>query len=372
MGLKSGGREPWLWDLKMFGRLQWQAARVDGVDSNHDDFNYGTTEVRRVYLGGQAKFLQYFGIKGRGVLARDRRPSGGDLDWQYTQLWDLGFSFDLGKSLRAGDLEALALWYGKQQLNISDEWHVSSRYLKTIERSAIANKVWPFTSRFANPTGGWLEARRGRWSATLGLFSTTHSTEFAPWQDGVLCYGETTLIDPDGGRWRPTRWNLAGFYQDVDSADERLSAGIRWTGSLAALFEGERWQCRANLILGDNGERDNPDREGFFGGVVILPSWWLVPGKLEAAGRYQFQGAGEPEGIRLWSRYARRAEAAAGEIDIAGGRGDRHNSLYAGLNYYLCSENLKVMGGVQYDDISSEGSHVYSGWTSMVAVRTFF
>ena len=373
LGLKSAGTEPWLWDMKLFGRLQWQHAYVDGTDANGDDFNYDTDEWRRFYFGGQARFLKYFQVVGRALFERDLKPLGGETEWGYDRLWDLGLKTDLKKLAGVEGLDALVAGYGKKQINVSDEWHISSKFLKTAERSAIANKVWPHTEGFANPTGGWVDLKKGAWKGTLGVFSTDHSTEFSSWDDGQLYFGEAFRTFENGTAWVPDLVNLAGYWQNVDFGDERLAAGIDWAASLAGKWDHGPWEFRANVIVGDNGEQLDSDREGAFWGVVLTPSLWIIPERLDVVMRYHYQGSEEEEGIRMWGRYARRA-GVVGDADLGptAGRGDAHHSVYLGLSTYLCGDNLKIMAGVEYDDISSGGEDVYKGWTSYLAVRTYF
>jgi phosphate-selective porin OprO/OprP len=60
------------------------------------------------------------------------------------------------------------------------------------------------------------------------------------------------------------------------------------------------------------------------------------------------------------------------DANLAGGRGDVHHSFYGGLNYYLCGHNMKVMAGLQYDDMERDDESIYEGWTTYVGFRTFF
>ena len=47
---------------------------------------------------------------------------------------------------------ALQLGYGAREVNMSAEWNVSSKSIKTVERSAISNKIWGYDAEFSNPT----------------------------------------------------------------------------------------------------------------------------------------------------------------------------------------------------------------------------
>ena len=86
----------------------------------------------------------------------------------------------------------------------------------------------------------------------------------------------------------------------------------------------------------------------------------------------QYQGASEREGIRLNSRYARRAGGRDGISSLANGRGDEQWTYYVGLNKLLCGHQQKVMIGVEYDTLSSQGDEIYSGWTALLAYRTYW
>ena len=104
-----------------------------------------------------------------------------------------------------------------------------------------------------------------------------------------------------------------------------------------------------------------------------MPMYWLVENKLKLVSRYQMQHASNAQGIRLNSRYARSA-GARGEADMSltGGRGDRHHNVYLGINYYFCGDNLKLVSGIEYDDIQSAAGNVFHGWTASSALRVYF
>ena len=128
---------------------------------------------------------------------------------------------------------------------------------------------------------------------------------------------------------------------------------------------------RVNLAYGDNGGSDyesNPDRQGSFWGVVIMPSTYIIEDKLEFVARYAYQGAEEDEGIRTNSRYFRDN---AVDADINSGRGDSHHSIYLGLNYYLCGHNSKVLLGVEYDKLDTPDGDA-DATTLWAAYRTYF
>ena len=126
------------------------------------------------------------------------------------------------------------------------------------------------------------------------------------------------------------------------------------------------------MALGNNGDQTNPNRDGDFGGIVLMPMYWLAQDKLKLVGRYLHQKADQPEGLKLNSRYAPLADIRDSSIDLNNGRGDEHQGLYLGLNYYLCDENLKLISGIQHDELKSQGTTQFRGWTMGTSLRLWF
>lgn len=377
--LYSDPGNPYIQEVKAFGRFHYQYGYVDGTAGGSDDFHYDTDEIRRFRMGGSVKFLQYFLLSGQAEIFDDEKPSGGNgRGFEFEQVWDLYLKFNVGKAFGLDGFDALQVGYGAKELDVAAEWNTSSKYIKTVERSAIANKIWPSTNTFGHPTGFWLEGANGSLEWTAGIFSTTRADWLADWDDGEL-YFLQFLHDFSGATGADRSellWTM--FYQDVELGDDALAGGAEWATALSVTYGRGPWEILVEGIYGSNGDtgstgsRLSPDQQGDFWGVVIMPSYWLVADRLEAVARYQYEGADEDSGIRLNSRYVRRADV---DSDLAlpnSGRGDEHHSLYAGLNYYFCGHNAKVMAGVEYDDISSDGADIYDGFTTFLGFRTYF
>ena len=94
-------------------------------------------------------------------------------------------------------------------------------------------------------------------------------------------------------------------------------------------------------------------------GLVLIPSYMLTD-KLQVVGRLQYSDGD----VVLQKRYEQRvADKAANDYFAA----------YAGLNYYVCGDNLKFMAGVEYADATGTGSNSgYDGFTYMLAARLYF
>ncbi len=352
--LYKNADNPILQGFHIGGRFQWQAAYVDGRDANGDDFHDGDGDFRRFRLESKTDFLRFFTAKVNVNLVNDQSFAGGDTDWGYDTFDEALLSFDIGKAFGSGPLDSLKLNYGRHKFVISEEARMSSKEIITIERSAISNKVYGS----ARPTGVTIDAAKGPWTATFGVFSGEDDSEFiGGWNDGEAYYFAL------GWKYSDTLRFTADYVENNPSgADDFL--GYERSGSLNAVYESGRVGFLGSLIAGDNGDRVAAARQGDFFGVVAMPWYWLVDEKLQAVFQYQLAVSDEPQGLRLNSRYLR--DELAG-----GGRGDEHHSAYLGVNYYLCGHNAKVMAGVQYDHLDTPAGSL-DGLSWLVAFRTAF
>lgn len=357
--LYKNQENPFLQSFQLGGRFQYQASYIDGEDVNGRDFNDTYDEYRRVRLETKTEFLKYFSAKIGINIVDDERRNDEDLDWGYRDFDEAYFSFDLKKAFGAGPLDALKINYGRFKFNFTEEVHMSSKEIYTLERSAIANKLYATNNR---PTGITLDGALGKWSATLGLFSGEDDSEFiGGWNDGLAYYFSGAYAHNE--QWR---FSLDLVQNAPSGADDFL--GYDWASAMNAVYEDGRFGALATLALGKNND-DTPERGGAFHALVIMPWYWLVEDKLQAAAQYQYSGSSQDEGIRTNSRYVRSAHAAG--VSTNSGRGDALHTLYAGLNYHICGDNLKIMAGIEYSKLDTPKGDV-DALTYSLAFRTFF
>ena len=369
--LYSDPENPYLQEFKVLGRLHYQYGLLDGEGSGNE-FNYDAHQVRRLRAGFSSKFLDNWDLYAEAEFGRDRRPRGGDFDIRFQHMWQLKLHFDAKKAFGLDHIDGLKLGIGSREINMSYEWVTSSKRIKSVERTAIANKIWAFNSEFANPTGAWVITKLKPVTWTFGAFSTTQDDWIAPFDDGELYYSNLhwDLCDGPNGEDTDVRW--AAFYQDRSGDDQVLAAGLDWATALSIQHKEGAWEFHAEAIAGDNGTQSDAHREGDFWGAVVMPSYWLFDSSLEAVLQFQYQGSDESEGVRLNSRYARRAGVRENLPTFANGRGDEHYSVYAGLNKLLCGHQHKVMFGVEYNSLHQNGSEAFRGFTALVAYRTYW
>lgn len=354
--LYKNKENPILQGFNVGGRFQYQAAYLDGSDVNGRDFNDTYDEYRRVRIETKVDFLQFFSANIKINMVNDDRRSGGDLDWGYEDFDEAVFTFDIKKAFGAGALDELKLNYGRFKFLMTEEVHMSSKEIYTVERSAIANKLYGANSR---PTGVTLDAALGKWSGTLGLFSGEDDSEFiGGWNDGQAYY--LSLAHETTDEWR---LGLDFVINDESGADDFL--GYAWAAAFNAIYEKDRFGAVSTIAIGEN--NGNGNRGGSFHSLMVMPYYWILEDRLQAVFQYQFAGASEDEGIRTNSRYLRNYNG----VDVNNGRGDALHTLYAGLNYHFCGDNLKLMGGVEYANLDTPNGDV-DALTWLVAFRTFF
>ncbi|HSP42734.1 MAG TPA: porin [Luteolibacter sp.] len=369
--LYKNPENPWLQSFQIEGRFQYQLGYLDGSDVNGDDWSETHDEYRRFRLGLKSDFLRYFGAKFVVNLVNDQRnvSGGGDLDWGYDSIDEALLSFDIKKAFGAGPLDSLKLNYGRHKFVVGQETRTSSTKLLTVERSAIANKVYGSY----RPTGLSLDGALGKWTFTGALYSSTtdgaDNEEFSGWQDDVVYYASAGYQVSD-----ELVLGVDFVYNNADAVDEDSIIGYRWATSINAQYDAGSWGIVGDFIYGDNGGSGmtgNADRQGDFWGLVVMPYYWIVDEKLQLVGQYQYGGADESEGIRINSRYGRGYGTGGTAADVNSGRGDEHHSLYAGLNWYLCGHNAKIQGGIEYQTMDTPAGD-FDTLTYLLAFRTFF
>jgi hypothetical protein len=351
---------PFLQSFQIGGRFQYQASYLDGEDVNGRDFNDTYDEHRRVRIETKTEFLNYFTIKAGINIVGDGRNAagGGELDWGYQDFDEAYIAFDIKKAFGAGPLDTLNIQYGRHKFNMTEEVHMSSKEIYTLERSAIANKLYGANSR---PTGVTLNGSMDAWSATLGLFSGEDDSEFVGgWNDGAAYYLSVGYTQSESLRY------VFDFVQnDQSGADDFL--GYEWATAFNAIYSDGSFGVLGTAVLGENNGAGA--RGGSFHGLVVMPWYWIMEDKLQAVFQYQYAGSSESEGIRTSSRYV-RAQHSPG-VNVNNGRGDELHTLYAGVNYLICGDNVKIMAGVEYASLGTAAGDV-NALTYSMAFRMFF
>lgn len=387
--LYKNKKNPYIQELRIFGRFHWQYAYLDGKGADGlgtRNFNYDTEEIRRFRVGAKLRFFKYFEANASVNLSKDLSPLNGSREIDYLNLYSATLGMNVQKVFDLKSFDELEIRIGKEKTSPTAESDTSSRFIKTVERSSLSNYV-------ATPgaTGLFISSEMGHWDLDFGISSGDLEREFSNFDNDYFytlragykfdnpSFADKSRID--------LRFILNGDEEKnaFKNPDSIGSFNQKWVATLSTESKIDRFELLTDLVFGDNGTdydltdkgnpKNNPEREGSFWGVVVMPSYWLVEDRLETVFRYQYVAASKKEGFRIYGRYSRVAGEVGGfdgPNDLSNGRGDRHHSAYLGLNYYLCGDHAKIMTGVQYDDLNSGNQDVYEGTTIWTAFRMYF
>jgi len=338
---------PILQEFKLRGRYQGQYHHTDsdrGVDSGWED--------RRSRLGFDAKLFEK-----QLEIRADFQSNDGFRDL-YDGLVDAYLRWKPTKwiSITAGKTKPLIGHY---------DWLESTNTQPTFERSQVFNQL-----NVNRATALTAEGTIDSFSWRAGLYSndTPAST------GGTGAWGDGEFGDLDGG----ISYSLGAGYQfekrvNLEKADFRLDwlhserePGDLVLGRYDDIVSATLWlkQGTAALVIesyhASGGDGANTDVFGFF----IQPTYDIVPGKLQFVGRYSYAKSDGPAGVRPQSRY----EVPAGALT-----GNSYHAFYAGGQYFIYGEKLKLLAGIEYAALGqSSRADRYDGYTFLAGFRASF
>lgn len=333
--------------VKLFGRAHYQWNHSDG-ESVGEDFSGHGEELRRLRAGASVSFLNGFKALGRANL-EERGFNNTDLGYDS---WDELY-LQYGRNDWLG-FDSASIGYGRYKLLFGGEEHQSSKRIKTIERSAINNR---FGSR--RPTGAVLNAEKDGIKYIFGVWSSEFDRRsWSGWGESVAGQASAEFDALDGSV-------LLDFVYAGNTTFELTPFNYKWATSVTYNRKFDRGHLLANATVSDDGRGGDP------AGIVVLPSIYIIPNKLEAAFRYQWSHAsGDNNAPR--SSGSRGLRRIALENRLPNGGGDNYQAFYAGLNWYLAGDNLKFMTGMEYETFNGNSAREMDGLSVWLAFRTYF
>jgi len=335
---------PWIQEVKFFGRAHQQWGYTDG-DDNGRDFSGDGDELRRLRFGTSIKFLNGF-----KALARANFEKGGfrDTSLGYDGFDELYLEYEFGDF---GAAKNLNLGYGRYKLGFGGEEFESSKKIKTIERSLLNNTY----------SGDRVTGVRGHFEIdktiyTFGVYNSDSDPEtFGVWDGGVIYHLGAEFEALNGNM------NLQGIYTDASKIEDEV-LDYEWAVSLTYITEVGRFDLFTNATYGED-----HDGNAVYG-IMIMPSTELIKDKLEAVFRYQWAHSENDGVIRPQSREVRNIASMDG---IGLPRGDDNHNFYAGLNYFICEHYAKAMVGVEHE-LNDGGVADTEATTLWGALRFYF
>jgi phosphate-selective porin OprO/OprP len=319
--------------VKFVGRLQADQVHIDSAMGD-----LSQTNLRRMRLGFKAAFAGGF----TAHVEADYDPNGGDLN--YNKLTDAYIAWSPG--------DAFGIKVGKHGAGFTLDGMTSSKELRTIDRSNLANNLW-FTDEYI--PGVSVEGQIGKLQYHTGIYSSGSRDRGFGGSDGgefILATIGYDFAERLGADAALLRFNVV----DNDAHPSNgFTRPLERVSSVNLVYERGRWAFATDFSSAD----------GYFGqsdlqGASVMPSYKLSD-TLELVARYTYVSSENPNGVRL-ARY---------ENEVVPGRGDHYREIYAGVNYYWFGNKLKVQTGLQYAalaDTAGDGGR-YRGWSWTTGLR---
>ena len=364
---------PGLQSTKLFLSYQHQVGHIDGTDKTGNAFDDSFEEFRRVWIGLTGKFANYWKFKVVSQISNDRNAYPNDYrQWGHETFRAANITFEADQFWEWEGIDSMSFGYGRRTGRMADEWQRSSTMINCLERSSFSNKLWLYDREKGNPLAAWVKWTAGKHSFDTAIFSGTYDDYIGGWEDSTTYYGSWLGDYSKGSSYELLEYWLSYYKQDGAITEDRLAGGNEWALSLVNRIGNGPWALHSTIAWGDNGDQATLEREGSFSGVVLMPMYWIKDEKLKIVVRYLYQQADQPEGLKLNSRYIPLSDRRDTSIDLNDGRGDEQQAFYLGLNYYLCGEKLKLISGIQHDELKSEGETQFRGWTVGTSIRLWF
>jgi len=323
-------------------QTQWADGSSNQGSFGTRDYNpnsrWGDIDVRRWRAGFESTWFQ--NLKVWGTL--DINPKWNPF---YKDIYEAAASYTFDESFTLGAGKIKARFF-------TQEFNTRSRELIVFEQSLLTNLLVP-----QQLTGVWVTGKKGNWQYALAGYAGDYENEFSEFDAGGVVqasigYDFASLLNADKA--------LVKFDYQGSTSTKNSDGPGRFSNafSLNSTYLNGRFYGYTDF-LGGIGQ----GTQGDVFGVVLTPTYFIVPNKLQAVLRYQY-AHGDNNGLKLQSRY----EALAPDIVSTKGAGSDYNAVYFGLNYYIYRHNLKLMAGAEYNDMTG-GKKDYSGWTGLIGLR---
>ena len=326
--------------LSLVGRYQGQYWNVNAQQGNANGW-----ENRRFYVGAEAVLFHDFTIQAQMKFSESFDPIYDGL-YQAFVKWSPAEAF----SLSVGRLDFL--FAGLERT-------VSSTKIVTFERGQLSNQLWP-----GEVVGAVGQGRVGDFFYRAGVFSGSVDEEFTDFQGGVgvvagvgyklPLFFETGSLhldylfnngNPSNNAFEPYN-NVVSLWHQGQSGPFGLGVDLTW---------GHGLDTRPAVL-----------------GVTLLSTYVfaedliLQGDALQAVLRYQFAVSDGDNGLLLQQHYEQEV--------VPDGFGNQYQAVYAGLNYLIYGDRLKLMGGIEYShmwDAANDGG-AFEGVTYLAGVRLYF
>ena len=326
--------------FSVIGRYQGQYWSVKADEGKADGW-----ENRRFYAGAEALLFHDFTVQVQMKFSEDFDPVY-DGFYQAFVKWSPGEGF----SLSVGLLDFL--YTGLERT-------VSSTKIPTFERGLLVNQLLP-----GEIVGAVAQGQSGDFSYRAGVFSGSTYQEFTTSAGGfgtVAGVGyKLPLFYSDGSL------HLDYLYNHGNASNKALEP---YDHVISLWHEGKTGPFGMGV---DVTYGHGLDAHPTVFGVTVLPTFVFAKNvlrngdALQAVLRYQFAVSDGDNGLQLQPRYEQEV--------VPDGVGDRYQAVYAGINYLIFRDRLKLMAGAEHSVMhdSAQDGGAFDGWTYLLGVRVYF
>lgn len=341
-------RNPVLEEFKLRGRYQGQYWDVDaeqGCQSNWED--------RRSRFGFDARLFE------KQIEVR--------LDFQSSDGFDEFYDGLVDAYIRWKPVTWLSITAGKQQPYIAQyDWLNPNPAQPTFERSQIFDQL-----NINRATGLALEGKASdlTWRTAVYSNDTPNTTggsgafgdgEFGDFNGGVsFTLGAGYDFKKPLGLDKAEVW-LDWLHSDREDGDSELG---KYDDIVSSTFMARQGPAALAIegFYARGGDGTDSDVFGFY----IEPTYDILPKTLQLVGRYAYANSKGPLGVQGQLRYER-------EVAVNQGLGDSYHSLYAGIQYFIYGDGLKLMAGAEWAWLGNRTGNSYQGVTLLTGVRISF
>jgi phosphate-selective porin OprO/OprP len=323
MALYKSDTNPVIQKFAFTGRYQGDYIHINGrgvvpgtpgkQDLHDDDYN-----TRRLRGGFKATLFEDFTMHVEADLKLEEDPV-------YNRLTDayIGWSYS----------DALKFKLGKQRMEFTLDGSISSKKLLTIDRNNLSNNLW-FSYEYL--PGLSVGGKHDNWHYKTGVFSRGQADR----EFGLLNAGTTWLASvgydfSDRLASDEALLKLDYVYNDDSSSRSPVytNRSLANIVSLNFRYADDNYGVRTDLAYGD-GSKGQSNLWGF----TVMPFYDFTP-CLQGVLRYTYVESGGDNGVRLTGYESATVNKA---------KGDQYQEAYAGLNYYIYGNKLKVLTGLSY------------------------
>jgi len=250
-------------------------------------------------------------------------------------------------------IEVARLRVGKFKPRFGSQYSVDPTLRMTPNLPVIVQQNAP-----ANALGLEYSEYNDFWNWSLGYYADSTDRNIPSWSanNGVMHIGigyNFGLVNvPSKPAQREFQEVRVDYYNNNSGAGSSVINAVDHVMAFSFLSQSDRVTVNTDFILGNGASTS--------WGLNLTAGYWLMSDKLQLVGQLEHAGASEDNGINVgWGLPGALSHTtSARSIELDGTlSGNRFNSAYVGLNWYLFEQRLRLMAGAEYRALTNAGSN---------------